>query len=88
MSITDWETNGQRNGKWIFCTVNAIDDCPYCDSEGHCHIADPIEECDDFGTMWESWEEYDNADNVDENAPTDFSEDEIAWARRHLGYKG
>ncbi len=88
MSYKDWETNGQRNGKSIFCPVNAFGDCPYCDFDNRCHIADPMTECDDFGMFWDSWEEYDEADEVDEDAPTDFSEEEIEWARQNLGYNG
>ena len=83
-----FETDGKRNGNYIFCPVNAIDDCHYCDNHGVCHIANPIEECDDFGMFWESWEAYDDADEVDPNAPTDFAEEEIQWAQEHLGYPG
>lgn len=85
---TCFETDGKRNGNYIFCTVNAIGDCPYCDKHGVCHIANPIEECDDFGAFWGSWDAYDDADSVDPNAPKDFAEDEIWWARENLGYPG
>ena len=61
MSKSDWETDGLRNGEPIYCPVNGWD-CPYCDKNLVCHIADPIEECDDFGAFWESWEEYDEAE--------------------------
>ena len=86
MSKKDWETDGLRNGEPIYCPVNAIGDCPYCDRAGVCHIADPLTNCDDFAAFWESWEDYDDADNVDENAPTDFSEDEIKFAEEAFGY--
>lgn len=82
-----FETDGKRNGNYIFCPVNAIGDCPYCDKKGVCHIANPIEECDDFGAFWDSWEEYDGADNVDPDAPVDFAEDEIRWAHDVYGYE-
>lgn len=61
MAREDWETDGTRNGEPIYCTVNAYGDCPYCDSKGICHIANPLEDCDDFSMFWDSWEEYDNA---------------------------
>ena len=36
--------------------------CPYYDpSLGICHIDDPIEDCDDFGTFFESWEDWENS---------------------------
>lgn len=60
MSKKNWETDGMRNGEPIYCPVNGYD-CPYCDSKLICHIADPIEDCDDFACFWESWEEYDGA---------------------------
>ena len=56
-----FETDGMRNGEWIFCPMNTIRDCPYCDENCHCHINDPVKDCDDFGFFWESWEDYDNA---------------------------
>ena len=86
MSKKDWETDGYRNGDPIYCPVNAYGDCPYCDQCNLCHIADPVEECDDFASFFESWDEWVNADDVDPDAPTDFSEDEIKWATKHLGY--
>lgn len=58
--MEDWkvkETDGTRNGKPIYCPVNGWE-CPYYHN-GICHIADPLEECDDFGAFWDSWEEYD-----------------------------
>lgn len=63
MSKKDFETDGLRNGKPIYCPVNGWD-CPYY-GDGICHIADPLEECDDFGAFWDSWEEYDDCDNDD-----------------------
>lgn len=61
MSKKDWETDGTKYGEPVFCTANAYGDCPYCDEYNRCHIADPIEECDDFGMFFESWEEWLNA---------------------------
>ena len=52
------ESNGTRNGSPIYCPVNGWD-CPYFKS-GICYIADPITECDDFATVFESWEDWDN----------------------------
>ena len=77
MAKKDWETDGARNGYTIFCPVDAYGDCPYCDHEGICHIADPVEECDDFGAYFESWEEYENvADGLrdDEDYEPDVDE--------------
>lgn len=84
---TCFETDGKRNGNYIFCPVNAIGDCPYCDKKGVCRMKDPMTDCDDFGAFWDSWEEYDDADNVDPDAPTDFAEDEIRWAHDVYGYE-
>ncbi len=70
---TYWETDGTRNGKKIFCPANAYGDCPYCDQEGKCRIADPIEECDDFTSYFESWEEYDNIPDIPD-VPDDVDE--------------
>lgn len=60
MAKKDWETDGKHNGEKIFCPVNAYDDCPYCDEEGVCHIADPVNECEDFGFFFQSWEEWES----------------------------
>lgn len=87
MSTKDFETNGYHNGDPIYCPVNAYGDCPYCDQCNLCHIADPIEDCADFGLFFGSWEEWVNADDVDPNAPTDFAEDEIKWAGDVYGYE-
>ena len=62
MARKDWETDGTRNGKPIYCPVNGWDCCYYGD-DGKCHIKDPLMECDDFGTFWDSWEEYDSCDD-------------------------
>lgn len=86
MSKKDWETDGYRNGEPVYCPVNAYDDCPYCDRQGLCHIADPVADCDDFACHFETWDEWDNANNVDLNAPEDFSNDEIEWAMDEMGY--
>lgn len=64
MAQRDWETDGMRNGKPIFCPVNGYD-CPYCDKNLHCHIADPLRDCNDFDCFFESWEEYDSCDEGD-----------------------
>ena len=88
MRDTYFETDGKRNGEFIFCPVNAIGDCPYCDKKGHCRMKDPMADCEDFNAFWNSWESYDSADEVDPDAPTDFAEDEIQWARENLGYPG
>lgn len=53
------ETNGTHNGEAIFCTCNDWE-CPYY-QDGICYISDPIEECDDFSSWFESWEEWENA---------------------------
>lgn len=87
MRDTYFETDGKRNGEFIFCPVNAIGDCPYCDKKGHCRMKDPIADCDDFNAFWDSWESYDNADEVDPDAPTDFAKEEIEFARHMYGYE-
>ena len=50
---------GTYNGGTTYCTVNGWD-CPYY-KNGVCHIDDPIEDCDDFGTFFESWEDWENS---------------------------
>ena len=50
------ETNGTHKGETVFCPVN-IWDCPYY-KDGICYVADPIEDCDDFGFVFGSWEEW------------------------------
>ena len=82
----NWETDGYRNGQPVYCPFNAYCDCLYCDSDYLCHIADPVEDCTDFQAFFPSWQEWEDADNVDDDAPTDFSEDEIEWARQRYGY--
>lgn len=86
MSKKDWETDGTRNGDKVFCPVNAYGACPYCDQCGQCHIADPVEECDDFASFFPTWEDWVNADDVDPDAPEDFAADEIEWAMDEYGY--
>ncbi len=49
---------GTYNNEPVFCTVNAYGDCPYCDEFNRCHIADPIEDCDDFASFFESWDDW------------------------------
>ena len=79
---------GTYNGDYTYCPVNAYCDCPYCDQKSICHVDDPLEDCDDWGTFWESWEDWLAADDVDPDTPTDFAEEEIQWARENLGYPG
>ena len=50
------ETDGYHNGEPIFCPVEGCD-CPYYDN-GLCFIRDPMEDCDDFASMFDSWEEW------------------------------
>lgn len=50
------ETNGTHNGETVFCPINGWD-CPYYE-DGICYVADPIEDCDDFGFVFGSWEEW------------------------------
>ena len=50
---------GTYNGETTYCTVNGWG-CPYY-KKGVCHIDDPIEDCDDFGTYFESWEDWENS---------------------------
>mgnify|MGYP001024685699 FL=1 len=50
------ETDGCHNGEPIFCPVNGWD-CPYYD-DGKCFIRDPMEDCDDFASMFDSWEDW------------------------------
>lgn len=80
MSKKDWETNGYRNGDPIYCPVNAYGECPYCDQCNMCHVADPIEDCDDFACFFESWDDWVKANDVDPDALESFAEDEIHWA--------
>lgn len=54
------ETNGKHNGETVYCPVNGTD-CPYYEN-GICYIANPIEECDDFGSFYESWEDWEEAE--------------------------
>ena len=42
----------------IYCPSGAFD-CPYYQKNGICTIEDPLSECDDFGTYYESYEDYD-----------------------------
>ena len=52
------ETDGTHKGETVFCPVNGWD-CPYCE-KGICYINDPIEECDDFNSFYESWEDWES----------------------------
>ena len=70
MIIEKWEVIKESNGMHydskhgkeckIYCPINGWD-CPYYD-EGVCYIADPVEECDDFNSFFESWEEWEDAE--------------------------
>ena len=65
MTKNDWETDGTRDGKPIYCPSNDFD-CPYY-GKGLCHIAEPEEECDEFYFEEDDDEEdYDDYDDVDE----------------------
>lgn len=77
MAKSDWETDGTRDGYPVFCPVNAGSDCPYCDKENKCHIADPVKDCDDFSYFFENWIDWLESEDVDPDAPEDFSEEEI-----------
>ena len=50
---------GTYNDEITSCPVNGWD-CPYS-KNGVCHIDDPIEDCDDFGSFFESWEDWENS---------------------------
>lgn len=64
MSKKDFETDGTRNGQTIHCPVGDFT-CPYCDEDNVCHIADPLEECDSFGSYYASWGAYESDDPWD-----------------------
>ena len=66
---------GTYNDAYTFCPVNAYGDCPYCDQCSVCHIDDPMTDCDDWGSFWESWDDWLIADMVDPDAPESFAED-------------
>jgi len=55
---------GTYKGMPTYCTVNAWD-CPYFkwDEKGYgrCHIDDPVADCDDFASFFESWEEWEES---------------------------
>ncbi len=53
------ESNGMHKGEPIYCPVNGFD-CPYCSVNGICYINDPMEDCDDFASVFDSWEEWEN----------------------------
>ena len=40
----------------VYCPVNGLD-CPYY-HDSICYISDPVEECDDFNSFFETWEEW------------------------------
>lgn len=37
----------------VACPVCAINDCPYCDKEGMCHLRTRKTDCDDYATVAE-----------------------------------
>ena len=75
-----WETDGTRNGYTVYCPTCAYGDCPYCDQENICHIKDAVEECDDFGSYYESWEEYESYnEDEDEDCEPDDSDLELGF---------
>lgn len=41
----------------IYCPSGAFD-CPYYKKNGVCTIEDPLSECDDFGSYYETYEDY------------------------------
>ena len=46
--------------KHIHCPVNGWD-CPYYTDENHpcrCTLENPMEDCDDFATMWDESDDY------------------------------
>lgn len=46
--------------KHIHCPVNGWD-CPYYTDKNHpcrCTLANPMEDCDDFATMWDEDDDY------------------------------
>lgn len=51
------ETDGYHNGELILCPADWGNNCPYCD-DGVCFIRDPMEECDDFASIFDNWEEW------------------------------
>ena len=77
---------GTYNGEHTYCPVYAYGDCPYCDQCNVCHIDDPMEDCDDWQYFWDSWDDWFASNYVDPDAPEDFADDEIAWAKDEMGY--
>lgn len=59
-----FETDGTHNGLNVSCPINDFS-CPYCDVDGHCHISNPLEECNVFGMCYESWDEYEAEEDYD-----------------------
>lgn len=55
------ESDDLHNDEPIYCPSNAYGDCPYCDIDGRCYIADPTIECDDFSAYWKDWEDWENS---------------------------
>lgn len=60
MSKKKLETDGMHNGNIIYCPACDFE-CPYCDTHGVCRIADPIEDCDEFVSYFESWEDWEES---------------------------
>lgn len=78
---------GTYDGEFTFCPVNAIGDCPYCDKKCVCHVEDPCEDCDDWQMFWGNWQEWKEADYLSDDAPKDFSQEEIEWAKENYDYE-
>lgn len=53
------EGTGEHNGQPVYCTVNGWD-CPYY-HKGICYIENPVEDCEDFNTFFETWEDWEDA---------------------------
>ena len=84
MSKKDFETDGTRNERNVFCPIRAMPPCPYCDEYGLCHINDPVEECSDFSACYESWKEYE--DDYDDYYNSDDDADETGFNPYEGGY--
>ena len=52
------ENNGFHKDEMIWCPVNGWG-CPYFE-DGVCYIASPMEECDDFASVFDSWEDWES----------------------------
>lgn len=77
---------GTYNGQPTYCPINGYD-CPYCDGNCVCHADDPFKDCYDWGIFWSDWDDWEGIDQNSNDAPTDFSKEEIEWAKENLGYE-